>query len=114
MSPENLIGQLQEYSGDDIINFLNSMYEDENIELKSDFKNPIAVSKGQLLADWLDIEGLSDSAELWRKFLNYHSRNMVSYKRGSRDEGFRAVSHILEKEENLREKMLGGGKEGSI
>lgn len=111
---ENLIGELQAYEGDSVEQILRDLLNDKNIELKTELKNPLMMSKARLLVTWCRAEGLTTTADLLEAFIEFYVRDMVSYNRSSRTEITQAIAEIMKRDQGLKQRLLGGSEEGGI
>lgn len=110
--PDNLLGQLSEFESDSPEQILREMFTDDNIEMKSDFKNPLAMSKGRLLVKWLRIDKHDEAADLMEDFLEFFERDVVSNKRQGRTEIISAIAELIKRDQGMKDKLL--GKDGGI
>lgn len=82
------------------------LMDKEDIPMKTEYPKPLNVARLSVLADWLDQEGMKDSAELVRQFVKYYSEDMVSFGRKGRGEIVRALQERI-REEGRRSRWTG-------
>lgn len=85
--------------------------DDENIAMKTDIQKPLALTKLEVLADWLELENLPDSAKLIRTFVKSYRINRVSNQRKSRQEVIHALTEGMKEDKSIGEKLIGKEKE---
>jgi hypothetical protein len=89
-----LLEELMPIEEESVEKILVRMLDGQDVELKTEYHDPLRVSLLETLADWLEAEGLISSAQLVRDFLSHYSIAMVSNDRKSREEIVRAVSEL--------------------
>lgn len=102
-----LVGKKKEITIEDIF---GSMYETDNIMLKTHIRNPLAITQGRVIAKWAEHNGCEDTAELWNLFIDTHLEAMVSDGRKGRIE-FVEACKLIEQSSMMttKEKLLGRG-----
>lgn len=89
-----LLEELMPIEEESVEKILVRMLDGQDVELKTEYHDPLRVSLLETLADWLEAEGLTSSAQLLKDFLKHYSIAMVSNDRKSREEIVRAVSEL--------------------
>ncbi len=97
-----------------IAKVIDMMMSDDNIELKTDIKDPWKFSMFYALADIMDGQGLSHSAAIHRSLGDKFMRFMVSKNRKGREDVKEIASNlntfVKEQELSRMDKMLGRGR----
>jgi len=86
---------------------LLAMLNDENLELKTEIRNPLAVTQLVLLGKWLKLEGFEDCEKLINAFVLEYRTNMVSNNRMSREEVTTCIAERIKREPTVGEKLVG-------
>lgn len=86
---------------------LNELLTENAIELKSDIKNPLALSQLASLADWARNEHCPMTEKVIVEFIARYLRYMVSYDRKSRTEIVNAFNQIYQNNIGMRDRLLG-------
>lgn len=102
------------------IKILSELLNDKDISLKTELKNPLAITRLEIFAMCIDTEfsrhGITSNfekeevttcAEIIMKFVNIYKQNMVSYKRKSRKEIIEAIANLKKEERSFTDKALG-------
>jgi hypothetical protein len=106
-SEKGVVGDLVAFDGGDSIEqILRDMFADKNIEMKSNFRNPVVVSKMRLLAEWCNLEGLTGTSKLITTFVQFYEKDVVSEKGTGRTQLYEAVSGLIEKDRSIKDKLL--------
>lgn len=109
---EEFFKMLEEYKGDSVEDILNKTITPEDIQLKTEYPNPVAVTKLRLLGEWLELNDIPEGKKIISLYIEEFSKNMVSYKRGSRKEIIQGIIGIMQRQ--LYEKNGMFGKEEMI
>jgi hypothetical protein len=65
----------------------------DNLEFKTEIRNPLAMTQLLAMAQWAESEGM-EVLEITNTFCDSYKKHMVSYKRQGRAEVVRAISEI--------------------
>ena len=91
---------------------LLKMIDEKGVPMKTHIKNPLALSKLELLAKVLRLEGAIDVADILDAFIQMYRVNMVSFDRKSRTEIISAIEGLKRDERTLADKLI--SKESQI
>jgi len=108
----SFLDELTPSQEESIEHILAKLMEPDGIALKSDLPNPLNVARLQSYADWLQAEGLVDSAAMVREFVRYFMEDMVSKGREGRKEIVRALQEIIKDSEAKKSRWTGRELEG--
>ena len=103
----DFLDELRPVEEESIERILVRLMEEDGIALKTEYPNPLNVARLSALADWLEKEEMTDSAELVREFVKYYSQDMVSFDRKGRAEIVKALQERLKEQEEPRSRWLG-------
>lgn len=78
------------------------LMQEDSIGMKTEYSNPLAVTRLLAIADWLQEEGMLGSSAEIREFVKNYSINMVSKDREGRREIVRALQERLKEAEKSR------------
>lgn len=94
---ENPLEDLLEKGGNelDVNTILNKLLTNDDIALKTELHNPLAIAQLKTLADYLESIKLKKCAATINNFITAYCEFMVSYKRQGRLEIAKAVSRLL-------------------
>lgn len=84
---------------------LNNLLDDENLELKTHIFKPKQLASLNMFADLLELYKFPKTSGVITKFIKVYLTYMVSYKRESRKEIIKALTHLLE-DENPNKKSM--------
>lgn len=91
---------------------LARLMEPDAIAMKTEYGNPLNITRLHAIADWLQEEQMMTSAALLREFIKNYSMNMVSKGREGRKEIVRAIENKVD-DISKRNRWTGrGGNEG--
>ena len=85
---------------------LLKMIDEKGVPMKTHIKNPLALSKLELLAKVLRLEGAIDVADILDAFIQMYRVNMVSFDRKSRTEIISAIEGLKRDERTLADKLI--------
>jgi len=106
-----LLEELMPIEEESVEKILVRMLDGQDVELKTEYHDPLRVSLLETLADWLEAEGLTSSAQLLKDFLKHYSIAMVSNDRKSREEIVRAVSELRKQTQTVHNRWTGAEME---
>jgi hypothetical protein len=72
---------------------VGSLMTVDNLEFKTELRNPLAMTQLLSMAEWADSEGM-DVFEITKAFCDSYKKHMVSYNRQGRSEVVKAISEI--------------------
>jgi hypothetical protein len=102
-------------SDESVIQFLNTLFNSDNIELKTEITNPFAVATLRSIASYLEKEmGLDDCSDILSDWIIDYMKCMVSYQRKGRLEGIDGVKGLVEMSKRLKERLTGNLKESGV
>lgn len=84
---------------------LNNMLNSDNVEMKTQIQKPTNLTKLAILAQWLESEGMIETAKMINRYIFEFRINMVSFNRQSRKEIIAALTPNIQAERNLIEKL---------
>lgn len=90
---------------------LSQLLTEGNIDLKSDLKNPMALTQLASLSKWCEKEKLTKTQEMIDSFIEKYLRYMVSHNRKSRTEIVQAFNDIYKDNLSRKDKLLGKGND---
>ena len=93
----------------EIAGLVSSLAKKEDIELKSDLNNPMAITRLVNWAIWAENSGFTGTKTIVDQFIKDYLMFRVSYNRQGRSEIVRAISAINEK---VKTSILGRKNEG--
>jgi len=99
MSVLDEIIKTEEISLQQILN--NLLSGDKDLDLKTHIHRPKQLASLVVMSNHLDDTGFDGSAKLIDKFINKYSRYMVSFKRMSRIEIIKALSHLVDNSDEI-------------
>jgi len=88
-------------------NFIKTMYDERNIEMKTEINNVVASCSLVTLIKYAEINGLVKTAQTLREFDENYLKRMLSNKRESRKEAFNSVNtmNFIEESNENNEKI---------
>lgn len=107
MSENIALDSLESYKGETLEQILLDLLAPGNVTMKTEFPNPLLVSRIRMASKWAELQGLEQVAEFLKQFVTFFETDMVSYKRQSRTEIVTAVSEIVKHDRKVREKLVG-------
>ena len=105
-----LIDKLQNIKPDTVTQILKEMFNDTDIELKTDLPNSMVVSRARLAAALYQEEKCPKTGKLLKTFLDFYVRDRVSDHRKSREEVIAAVTNLMSRQDPLADKLLGNDR----
>lgn len=82
------------------------MIDEAGVSMKTHIKNPLALTKLEILAEAFRLEGAIEIHEILSTFIRMYRINMVSYDRKSREEITRAIEGLERKDRSIADKLL--------
>jgi len=86
---------IDELSKEEILMY---MYQDDNLEMKSEIKNPLALACFKVLGVYLASYKLKKSPKLIESILKIYLKYMISHNRLGREELFKTISSLFDRE----------------
>lgn len=85
---------------------LRALLQSNDIELKTEIQNPLALARLKALATYLNSVGYVKSKKTIEDFIEFYLKYMVSNKREGRKEIIQAISEGLKKEQSVTDKLM--------
>jgi hypothetical protein len=97
-----LFDELVPSEEESVESIIAKLMEGDNIALKTEYGNPLNITRLSAIADWLQEEGMLTSATIIREFVKHYSENMVSHQRKGRGEIVKALQERQKEGEKSR------------
>jgi len=97
---------------DSLEKILLKMIDENGVSMKTHIKNPLALTKLEILAEIFKQEGAKEIYDILSIFIRMYRINMVSYDRKSREEITRAIEGLERKDRSLADKLM--SKESAV
>ena len=91
---------------ENIEKIIANLLDEKNIELKTEIRNPLALTVLTLVGDYFGENGYNDTKDLIDKFVNRYLKYMVSFKRKSRQEVKDILMKMESEEETATDKLI--------
>lgn len=82
---------------------VGSLMTENNLDFKTELRNPMAMTQLLAMAAWADSEGM-EVLEITKAFCESYKKHMVSYNRQGRSEVVKAISEIRQQ---MRKGLMG-------
>ena len=100
-----MLDGLLEDNGESYETILLEMMNKDNIVMKTEIHKPVALTKLEILADWIKSEGMRKPSKVIKNFDIKYLEHMVSFQRKGRTEVFGALTEGLKRQMSLTEKL---------